>query len=306
MVTPDTYNHPKIWDARKLNALTPELERKLGTAVERMPAFPRSVQKILELTRNINCLPRDIVAVIEKDPVMTMKIFKVINSAYYSLPNKITSIGQSVVYLGINTIKNLALGFAAAGILPRMKVEGFDVQRYLLHSLVVAGVARQLGTQFAKDDTDPGDCYIAGLLHDFGKIVSAQFLPVEFHKALEYSAEHSVPLHEAERMTIGVDHGVVGAMLAKRWAFSDLMVDLIRNHHDAGAPESAALDCLRVADQVVRFHQIGDSGNPWRESEPAAAPHRFGDDIESLVAQLGSLDRIVAEAKMFALLANEG
>lgn len=289
-----------------MNALTPEIDRKLGTAVERMPAFPRSVQKILELTRNINCLPKEIVAVIEKDPVMTMKIFKVINSAYYSLPNKITSISQSVVYLGINTIKNLALGFAAAGILPRMNVEGFDVQRYLLHSLVVAGVARQLGTQFAKEEVDPGDCYIAGLLHDFGKVVSAQFLPAEFYKALEYSSEHSVPLHEAERMIIGVDHGVVGALLAKRWAFSELMVDVIRNHHDFSAPASAALDCVRVADQVVRFHQIGDSGNPWRDSEAAAAPERFGDDIESLVAQLGSLDRIVAEARMFALLANEG
>lgn len=270
-----------------------------------MPAFPRSVQRILELTRSINCLPRDIVAVIEKDPVMTMKIFKVINSAYYNLPNKITSISQSVVYLGINTIKNLALGFAAAGILPRMNVEGFDVQRYLLHSLVVAGVARQLGTQFAKDEADPGDCYIAGLLHDFGKVVSAQYLPAEFYTALEYSVEHAVPLHEAERLVIGVDHGVVGAMLAKRWAFSELMVDLIRDHHDANAPTSAALDCLRVADQVVRFHQIGDSGNPWRDSEPPAAPERFGDDIEALVVQLGSLDRIVAEARMFAQLAND-
>ena len=65
-----------------------ELERKLGIAVDRMPAFPRSVQKILELTRNINCLPKDLVAVIEKDPVMTVKILKVINSAYYSLSNR--------------------------------------------------------------------------------------------------------------------------------------------------------------------------------------------------------------------------
>ncbi|MBN8474868.1 HDOD domain-containing protein [Sulfuritalea sp.] len=289
-----------------MNALSPDVDRKLATAVERMPAFPRSVQRILELTRSINCLPKDIVAVIEKDPVMTMKIFKLINSAHYNLPNKITSIGQSVVYLGINTIKNLALGFAAAGILPRMNVDGFDVQRYLLHSLVVAGVARQLGGQFAKDEVDPGDCYVAGLLHDFGKVVSAQFLAAEFHRALEYSSEHSVPLHEAERLVIGVDHGVIGALLAKRWAFSELMVDLIRDHHDSSAPTSAALDCLRVADQVVRYNQIGDSGNPWRDSEPAAAPERFGEDIESLVVQMGSLDRIVAEARMFAQLANEG
>ena len=98
--------------------LTPELERKLGTAVERMPAFPRSVQRVLELTRDINCKPKDLVGVIEKDPVMTMKILKVINSAYYALPQQITSVNQSVVYLGINTIKNLSLPAAAVGILP--------------------------------------------------------------------------------------------------------------------------------------------------------------------------------------------
>lgn len=290
-----------------MSALTPELERKLDTAVERMPAFPRSVQRILELTRNINCLPKEIVAVIEKDPVMTMKIFKVINSAYYSLPTKITSIGQSVVYLGINTIKNLALGFAAAGILPRMNAAGFDIQRYLLHSLVVAGVARQLAIQFADDEADPGDCYIAGLLHDFGKVVFVQFLSTEFHDALAYAKENSLPLHEAERIVIGVDHGVVGARLAKRWTFPAHLIDCIRDHHQPAAAASAMLDCVRTADQLVRFRQIGDSGNPWRDTEAPAAAARFGDDPEDLLARLapGSLEKIVAEAMVFAQLASE-
>lgn len=80
--------------------LSPELERRLTTAVDRMPVFPKSVQTILEMTRNINCRPKSLVGVIEKDPVMTMKILRVINSAYYGLPNKISSVGQSVVYLG--------------------------------------------------------------------------------------------------------------------------------------------------------------------------------------------------------------
>lgn len=290
-----------------MSALTPELERKLDTAVERMPAFPRSVQRILELTRNINCLPKEIVAVIEKDPVMTMKIFKVINSAYYSLPTKITSIGQSVVYLGINTIKNLALGFAAAGILPRMNAAGFDIQRYLLHSLVVAGVARQLAIQFADDEADPGDCYIAGLLHDFGKVVFVQFLSAEFHDALAYAKENSLPLHEAERIVIGVDHGVVGARLAKRWTFPSHLIDCIRDHHQPAAAASAMLDCVRTADQLVRFREIGNSGNPWRDTEAPAAAARFGDDPEDLLARLapGSLEKIVAEAMVFAQLASE-
>ena len=283
-----------------MSKLTPELERKLGTAVERMPAFPRSVQKILELTRNINCLPKELVAVIEKDPVMTVKILTVINSAYYSLPSKITSVGQSVVYLGINTIKNLALGFAAVGIIPRMNAAGFDVQRYLLHSLVVGGAARQLATQSAKGEADPGDCYIAGLLHDFGKVVFAQFMAEEFRNALSLSLEQSIPLHEAELATIGVDHGLVGALLAKRWAFADHLVDCIRDHHNPQAEPSAMMDCLRVADQLVRYRDIGDSGNPWRATEAPAAPQRFGDDMEDIVTKLGSLDKLVEDAMVFA------
>ncbi len=288
-----------------MSALTPALELRLGIAVERMPAFPRSVQMILELTRNINCMPKQLVAVIEKDPVMTMKILKVINSAYYSLPSKINTVGQSVVLLGINTIKNLALGFAAVGILPRMNTAGFDIQRYLLHSLVVGGTARQLATQFAKGEVESGDCYIAGLLHDFGKVVFAQFLAAEFSAALAHVGEHAVSLHVAETAVIGVDHGFVGAMLAKRWTFPDHLVACIRDHHDAAAEPSAMMDCLRVADQVVRFQNIGDSGNPWRDSEAPAAPQRFGEDIEEIVAKLGSLEKIIEDAQYFAQVGSE-
>jgi putative nucleotidyltransferase with HDIG domain len=288
-----------------VSALPLELERKLGIAVERMPAFPKSVQKILELTRNINCLPKELVAVIEKDPVMTVKILKVINSAYYGLPNKINSVAQSVVYLGINTVKNLALGFAAVGILPRMNSAGFDIQRYLLHSLLVASIGRQLASQYAKGEADPGDCYIAGLLHDFGKAVFAQFMATEFRDAMLQTSLEGKPLHEAERATIGADHALVGAMLAKRWQFPDHMIDCIRDHHNPAAEPSALMDCLRMANQIARKLAIGDSGNPWREGEVVAAPARFGDDIDAVVTSLGDLQRYIDDAQIFAQVSGD-
>ena len=102
-----------------MNQISPELEKKLAQAVEKMPAFPKSVQKILELTRNLDCEPKHLVQVIEKDPVITVKILRVLNSAYYNLPSKITSVNHSVALLGFNTIKNLALGIASVGILPK-------------------------------------------------------------------------------------------------------------------------------------------------------------------------------------------
>jgi putative nucleotidyltransferase with HDIG domain len=286
--------------------LTPELERRLTTAVDRMPAFPKSVQTILEMTRNINCLPKSLVGVVEKDPVMTMKILRVINSAYYGLPNKISSVGQSVVYLGINTIKNLALSLAAVGILPRFNTAGFDVQRYLLHSLTVGSVARLLCEKYAHSEADPGDCYVAGLLHDFGKVVFAQFMSAEFVLALGIAADTEKPLQVAEIEVIGADHAFVGALLAKRWQFGATLVDCIRDHHVPDVEPRPMLDCLRMADAICRKHAFGDAGNPWREEELARLPTRFGDDIDALIASLGDLSKHVEDAQAFAQIGREG
>jgi putative nucleotidyltransferase with HDIG domain len=283
-----------------MTTLTPEVERKLATAVERMPAFPKSVQRILELTRDINCLPKDLVGVIEKDPVMTMKILRVINSAYYSLPSKIASVGQSVVYLGLNTIKNLALSFAAVGMLPRFNTSGFDIQRYLLHSLTTAAIARQLAGSYAKGEVDPGDCYIAGLLHDFGKAVFAQFMSVEFSKALAIATDEAKPLHVAEAEIIGADHAFVGALLATKWQFSPHLVECIRNHHAEDVPPDAMMDCVRMANQVCRKLAFGDGGHAWRDDEPVSAVHRFGDSFDEVIGRLGDLEKIVSDAQMFA------
>ncbi|MFA5826693.1 MAG: HDOD domain-containing protein, partial [Gallionellaceae bacterium] len=213
-----------------------DLNKRLAAAVEKMPAFPKSVQRILELSRDINCSPKDLVTVIEKDPVMTMKLLRVLNSAYYSFPKQITSVNQSVVYLGLNTIKNMALSFAALGTLPQHNAAGFDVQRYLLHSLTTAGLARMVSQKYKITDADPTDCYIAGLLHDFGKVVFAQFMAEEFKQALALSDEQAISLHAAEQQIIGTDHSVVGAMLVEKWQFPSGISTLIREHHKT--PES--------------------------------------------------------------------
>lgn len=278
-----------------------EIERELAIVVERMPAFPKSVQKILELTRKIDCSSKDLVGIIEKDPVITLKVLRVINSAQLSLPTKITSINQSVVYLGVNTIKNLALSIAAIGILPSANAAGFDIERYLLHSLTTATFSRQLCTLYASGEADPSDCYIAGLLHDFGKIVFARFMPEQFGQVLaQCAAETGLPSHHAERALIGADHTVVGAMLAAKWQFPAPLVECIRNHHSPEAPASAMSDCLRMADLISRLSGRGDSENPYKEGEAPISPLRFGTDLGRVIESLGDLDQLNAEARGFA------
>jgi putative nucleotidyltransferase with HDIG domain len=277
-----------------------ELTRKLSTAVEKMPAFPKSVQRILELTRDINCAPKDLVMVIEKDPVMTMKLLRILNSAYYSFPNPITSVNQSVVYLGLNTVKNMALSFAAMGVLPQKNAAGFDIQRYLMHSLTTASIARSLCQKFGAGDVDPTDCYLAGLLHDFGKVVFAQFMPEEFKEALTLSNDLSTSLHAAEQQIIGADHSIVGAMLVEKWQFPKSLTDTIRHHHSEISPENTVQSCLFVADQISKKLAMGSGGNFLVEPLTPELVERFGGDMDDIIARLGDTSKIVDEAQTYA------
>ncbi len=282
-----------------------ELTRKLSAAVEKMPAFPKSVQRIIELSRDINCSPKEMVQVIEQDPVMTMKLLRVINSASYGFTKQVTSVNQSMVFLGLNTIKNMALSFAAMGVLPRQTEVGFDVHGYLTHSLTTAALARILCQKYRRDDTDPADCYIAGLLHDFGKVVLGQFLPAESSAAHAYSIAHSVSLHTAEQQTIGIDHTVIGGMLVKKWQFPGALTETIRNHHGEIPPGDTVQSCLFVGNQISKQLKLGNGGNQTVEPLPPEMESYFGGSLQDIIASLGDISALENEAQMVACLGRE-
>jgi len=278
--------------------MSPELSLKLAAAVDGMPAFPKSVQKILELTRDVNCSPKDLVQVIDKDPVVTVKVLRVVNSAYYSLPKQITSINHAVVYLGFNTIKNLALSIAAIGMLPASNAAGFDGAQYLIHSLSTAAIAKQLALRL--DDADPMDCFIAGLLHDFGKVVFAQFMPTEFRKALETSQWNESSLHLALRDVIGADHAVVGAMLVEKWRFPADLVETIRYQYGPEIKDTPMIACVFAANQISKKLEFGFAGNRCIEQLPPAIAQRLGGTLDELIVSLGDLAPLLEEAKIFS------
>ena len=278
--------------------MSPELSQKLSAAVERMPAFPKSVQRILELTRDVNSTPKDLVEIIDKDPVVTVKILKVVNSAYYSLPKQITSIGHAVVFLGFNTIKNLALSVAAIGMLPQDNESGFDAQQYLLHSLATAALAKQLAGRV--DDADPMDCFIAGLLHDFGKVVFAQMMPKEFKVALVQSQAAGEALHTALQREIGADHVLVGAMLVERWRFAPHLIETIRHQHPSNFKDTGMIACVFGANQISKKLGFGFGGNPYIDEFPDSVQRRLGGSLDEVIASLGDLTPLFEEAKVFA------
>jgi putative nucleotidyltransferase with HDIG domain len=272
---------------------------KLIVLVEKMPAFPRSVQQIVQLTSDINSSAKDIVRVIECDPIMTVKILKAINSSFYGLPQKVASVQRAVVHIGLNTIKNIALGVAAMGMLNPNNKANFNTSDFLLHSLTTAAISKLLAERIRLSSVECGDCFVAGLLHDFGKVVFAEFIPDEFKLALEKSKEQQLPLHQTELEFIGMNHSQAGKMLAEKWELSGSLIDAINHHHEPDYNQNVLRDCVFAANQISKHLQFGDGGNPVIEAFPKAIAARFGAGLPDLCSALGDLESLKAEAQSF-------
>lgn len=278
------------------------LQTKLEAMVDAMPAFPQSVHRVLDLTADLNCSPKDVVQAIEHDPVMTAKMLKLVNSAFYSLPRKITSMNHAVVYVGVNTVKNMALSIATVGMLPKNNKAGIDMSAFLLHSLATASIARQLSEFVDKEGFDAVDFFVAGLLHDFGKVVLVRSLPEDFAKAVRLAAEQGRNLVEVEQEVMGVNHGQVGAVLGEKWQFPDALVQAIREHHQPQLPSNVLRDCVFAANQICKTLFIGDAGNTLIEPFSERMQDRFAGNLDIVLAKLGDVEAIVNEAKVFASL----
>jgi putative nucleotidyltransferase with HDIG domain len=214
------------------------------------------------------------------------------------LPKQITSISHAVVYLGFNTIKNLALIIAAVGMLPSKNAAGFDVDQYLMHSLSTATIAKNLAQRFA--DADPMDCFIAGLLHDFGKIVFAQYMPHEFKQALDTAKTTNSSLHQALRDIIGADHAMVGAMLVKSWNFAPSMITTIENQFNMPTAITTDMACVFTANQISKKLKLGCGGNPSVYELPLPVSQRMEGSLDDIIDSLGDLSQLLAEAEIFA------
>ncbi len=265
-----------------------------------MPAFPASVQQVIALASDLNTAPKELVRVVEHDPVLTLKLLKVANSAYFGLSRPIVSINHAVVYLGINTVRHVALAIAAIGVLPKKNEAQFDMDDFLLHSLCTAVVTRALARQIRIPEAAAANFFVAGLLHDIGQVVFAQYEPETFKGVLAQARRDNMPIHQAEEIGLGVNHSELGALLCETWQLPKELTDAIRMHHypPASGGRNAMRECLFVGNLLSAQLHAPKNGPPaMDESElPAWVFKQFGNDFNAILTQLDNVDAEIAVA----------
>jgi putative nucleotidyltransferase with HDIG domain len=230
-----------------------------------MPSLPTSVVKVLEVCNNPQASPADLNHVIVLDPVLVGRVLKLINSTYYGLNQKVTSLVRAIIMLGINTVKNLVLSSAIMGNLSEDKdIEGLDMEGFWQHSLCVGVAAKLLAQKRGIDPKMREEYFTAGLLHDIGKIPLNAVLHNEYTLVLNKADLDRTSLSLAEERILGLDHCTVGAGIVKTWKLEGAMGDAIIYHHNLPGYSGSHRDILCsviVANRFASLESIGFSGN---------------------------------------------
>lgn len=203
---------------------------KIIRSVQSMPAFPMTVQKVTELVSREDYAVADLVNLIKYDQAITANILKMSNAAYFGSRHKIKSIQEAVLYLGQ---QNLLRVVQTAGVsrFYRKVGGGYVSQARDLwkHSIAVAMMSQILSQKvFHCDDSV---LYTAALLHDIGKVFLGEYVQESFDKIEELVTNHAYSFLEAENEVLGIDHAVLGGMIAEHWHFPSEIRDAIAYHH---------------------------------------------------------------------------
>ncbi len=276
------------------------IDDRLAGMVECMPPFPESAFRLMRLTSDINCSPKDLVQAIGYDPAMTMNILKLVNSAYFSLSRHVSSVQHALIYLGMNTVKNLAISVATMDNLPRWALGSFTSNGFLLHSVLTGRLAQRLAGHFSHAG-DNSEAFVAGLLHDFGKAVFAHAEPTKYAAVLKRAASEGVALHAVEREVFGFDHAEAGAMLADRWQLPERLVGIIAGHHADDPGADPLTGYVMAANALSKSLVPGCSGNT-AVAMPDFLAERLGMDLPALQSCLDGLEAEVLQTRV--LLSN--
>lgn len=296
-----------------INAATTKENRleRIQEYISHMPSLSTTSTKVLEICNNPSSSPNDLNRVISLDPVLTGRVLKLINSAYYYLPNKVTSLTRAIIMLGINTVKNLAVSMA---VLNSVGGEGsfqaFSMDDFWTHSICVGVTAKSLAILKGIPVANREEYFVAGLLHDLGKIPISSGFPDDYCKAQELTKIRHVTLHKAENMIFGTDHCMVGGMIADKWNLSGTMNGALCHHHD---PDEADDECSQLVTIVAlgniysNIIEVGSSGDSVPE-EPMVNQllEKVGVSWDKLSGLYEKIVDKIESAQVFLQIAQKG
>lgn len=242
---------------------TAEIQKLVGMIGE-LPSLSNSYLALAQAVQAPDTTIEKVAQIIEQDIAMSAKVLQLVNSSFFGLARTVTTVHTAVGYLGIETVKNLALASEAFRMFvpdPRIPTEVCESMQE--HAKRTAAIAATLPVDPKAKDV----IVLAALLHDVGRLVLASKMPDKFCAVLSLASQRKCESFEAEEELMGTSHAEIGAYLLGLWGIPNLVVDAIAHHHRPTRIPHSGFDstvAVYVADLLA--HQ-DSTGRELRESD---------------------------------------
>ncbi len=261
-----------------------DIRAELGQ-IENLAPFPSIVQRILQINGDPESSAKDLSRCIKEDLSLTARILRIVNSAYFGFSRSIGNIEHATVILGFNEVVNIAMALILTRQYPGGRTPMLSRDQFWMHSVATAYVARALSKKARSISAE--DAFVAGLLHDIGKVVLDQFFPLELERALTYAKEHDVSMRDAELKLLGIDHCEIGTKIAEHWELPQTLIEAIHHHHDPenGPVESMMPSVTHIANGMCHMYNVGESGTNVVEKTHVYALEKLGlqeDELDTI------------------------
>ncbi len=217
-----------------------------------LPVMPKATVRLLELLEFPDCTTQELAEVIETEPVLAVRLLKLANSPFYGQRGRIASVARAVVVLGAKTIRSLAMAVWTHTLKAQMRnADEMLLMLPLLQHGLASGVAAQMLVE-KSSRVMAEDAFMAGLLHDIGRVALVAELGTRYRDAiLEPALRDLMSLHEQEAIVLGFDHRALGAKLMAAWGLPGFLADVAERHHDT--------DLIPDAQNIVAAVALADT-----------------------------------------------
>ena len=228
-----------------MNSALPDLAK---ATLDKVPPVAGAVMELIKSLDDENLDAAHLAKKIGQDPLLTARVLKIVNSPFYGVAGKISSLQEAVMVLGFSSVRRLALAVSLNGSFPMRGSGEADPRRLWRHSFCVALCAQALARL---GRVDPEPAFTAGLLHDIGRIALIAADPAHFAAVLAVRDRHA-DLTAAEEAVLGFNHADFGARLLERWHLPKPLLRAVECHHRPdSAPTDPLTDLVWLADQLA-------------------------------------------------------
>jgi len=236
--------------------------RALVSRTASLPSTPEIYRELIRMLQKDEVSARQIGMMLARDMGMTAKVLQLVDSAFFGLCRHITNPEDAVMFLGVDTVKALALSVSAFSCFRASRCPRFSIEGLQDHSTAVAWLAREIAKSQKASKEFLDDTFVAGLLHDVGQLVLVSNHPEKYDEVLSAVMAGDKTIAEAERTIFGTTHAEVGSYLLWLWGLPSPVVEAVAFHHcpsKCPSEEFAPLTAVYVANVLNHAHSTANA-----------------------------------------------